>query len=124
MDIKQRPVKGVVIRPDCTYEELVLKELVDYQKAIDGFIEAVRLYNYDGEEIACAYVDEEGLLKKLSLNPLGSAISFLFGNHPYVMGSMVIVGKSDEEGYDTDIPEFILLLARNICAKADLDQTI
>jgi hypothetical protein len=111
----ERPVRGVVIRPDCTYEEVVFKQLTDYQKAIDGFITAVRFYSYDGVEVACGYVDDEGLLKKLPLNPLGSAISFLFGNSPYLAGNLIIVGKADAEGYDTDAPEYLLELVRNIC---------
>jgi hypothetical protein len=27
---------------------------------------------------------------------------------------MVLVGKSDDEGYDTDIPEYLLALIKNI----------
>ena len=111
----ERPVKGVIVRPDCTYEETVFKQLTDYQKAIDGFITAVRFYSYDGAEVACGYVDDEGLLKRLPLNPLGSAISFLFGNSPYLAGNLVIVGKADAEGYDTDAPDYLLELVRNIC---------
>jgi hypothetical protein len=110
-----KQIKGVVIKPDCTYDEVTLNDLPDYQKAVDGFIESVKLYNYDGEEVACAYVDEDGLNKRLSLNPLGSAISFLFGNTPYLMGNVLIVGKGDAEGYDTDIPEFLFKLTENIC---------
>jgi hypothetical protein len=119
-----KPVKGVVIRPDCSCEEITFKQLTDYQQAIDGFITAVRFYNYDGEEVACGYVDDEGLLKSKPLNPFGSAISFLFGNTPYLAGNLVIVGKADDEGYDTDIPEFLLDLVKSICARSVEDTIV
>jgi hypothetical protein len=115
----QKPVNGVVIRPDGTHTEALFKQLADYQGAIDGWITAVRLYDYNGQEIACAYVDDEGLLKNLPLNPMASALSFLFGNTPHLVGNAVIVGRSDDEGYDTDLPEFILTLVRNISAKQE-----
>lgn len=114
-----RNVKGIVIKPNGTHLEKVFKQLTDYQDALDGYIEAVRLYDYNGVEIACAYVDDEGLLKQLPLNPLGSAISFLFGNTPYLAGNMIVVGASDDEGYDTDIPEYISTLIKNISAKEE-----
>lgn len=114
-----KPVKGAVIRPDGTHEEKVFKQIADYQEAVDGWIDAIRLYDYNGVEVACAYVDDEGLLKSKPLNPMGSAISFLFGNTPYLVGNMVLVGKSDEEGYDTDIPDYLLTLIKNISAKEE-----
>jgi hypothetical protein len=116
---EQKPVVGVIINPDGTHDERLFKQPSDYQQAIDGWITAVRLYDYNGEEIACAYVDDEGLLKNLPLNPMASALSFLFGNTPHLVGNAVVVGKSDAEGYDTDLPEFILTLVRNISAKQE-----
>lgn len=116
---ERKPVQGIVIKPDGSHTEKVFKQLTDYQDAIDGYIEAVRLYDYNGLEVACAYVDDEGLLKHLPLNPLGSAISFLFGNTPYLTGNVVIVGKSNDEGNDTDIPEYLSTLIKNISAKQE-----
>ena len=109
-----KEVKGVVIYTDGCHEEKVFKQLEDYQAVVDGFIAGVHLYDYRGEEAGCAYVDDEGLLKNKTLNPLASAISFLFGNTPHLVGNMVLVGKSDGEGYDTDIPEYLLALIKNI----------
>ena len=109
-----KEVKGVVIYTDGCHEEKVFKQLSDYQAVVDGFIAGVHLYDYRGEEAGCAYVDDEGLLKNKTLNPLASAISFLFGNTPHLVGNMVLVGKSDDEGYDTDIPEYLLALIKNI----------
>lgn len=117
---EHKQAKGVVIRPDGTHEERLFKQLSDYQTAVQGVIDAVRLYDYNGRQVGCAYVDDEGLLKGLSMNPLGSAISFLFGNTPHLVGNIVIVGKSDDEGYDTDIPDYLLTLIQNISAKEEL----
>ena len=119
MSDEQKPVYGVVIRPDGTHTEQVFKQLSDYQQSIDGWITAVRLYDYNGEQIACAYVDDEGLLKNLPLNPMASALSFLFGNTPHLVGNAVIVGGKGGESYDTDLPDFILTLVRNISAKQE-----
>jgi hypothetical protein len=116
---ERKPVQGVVIKPDGSHTDKVFKQLTDYQDAVNGYIEAVRLYDYNGLEVACAYVDEEGLLKQLPLNPMGGALSFLFGNNPYLCGNMIIVGKCDDDGYDTDIPEYISTLIKNISAKQE-----
>jgi hypothetical protein len=37
-----------------------------------------------------------------------------------LVGNIVIVGKSDDEGYDTDIPDYLLTLIQNISAKEEL----
>jgi len=58
-----KSAKGVVIKPDGTHEEKVFKQLLDYQTSVNGIIDAVRLYDYNGVEVGCAYVDDEGLLK-------------------------------------------------------------
>ena len=42
--------KGVVIRPDGTHEERLFKQLSDYQTAVQGVIDAVRLYDYNAEK--------------------------------------------------------------------------
>jgi hypothetical protein len=114
-----KPINGVIIYPDGTHEERLFKQLDDYKDAIGGWITAVNLYDYNGMQIACAYVDDEGLLKELSLNPMAGALSFLFGNTPHLMGNAVLVGRVDDEGYNTDLPEFIVTLIKNISAKQD-----
>lgn len=116
---EQKPVKGVVINTDGTHEVRLFKQLSDYQQVFDGFINVVRLYDYNAAEAACMYVDDEGLLKGLTLNPMASALSFLFGNTPHLVGRAVIVGKTDDEGYDTDLPDYLLTLIQNISAKEE-----
>ena len=114
-----KEVNGVIIRADGTHEKKLFKQLRDYTEAVEGVIDAVRLYDYNGTEIGCMYVDDEGLLKNSALNPLASAISFLFGNTPHLVGNVAIVGKADDEGYDTDIPGYLLTLIENISAKQE-----
>ncbi len=114
-----KPVKGVVIRPDGTHEEKVFRQLSDYQEAVGGWIDAIRLYDYNATEIGNLYLDDEGLLKSQPLNPMASAISYLLGNTPHLVGSVILVGKSDGEGYDTDIPDYLLTLIQNISAKQE-----
>lgn len=114
-----KQVKGIVINTDGTHEERLFKQLSDYQQVFDGYITAVRLYDYNGADAASMYVDDEGLLKGLTLNPMASALSFLFGNTPHLVGRAIIVGKSDDEGNDTDLPEYLSTLIKNISAKEE-----
>lgn len=115
--MESKSVKGIVINTDGTHEERLFKQLSDYQQVFDGYITAVRLYDYNGADAASMYVDDEGLLKGLTLNPMASALSFLFGNTPHLVGRAIIVGKSDDEGNDTDLPEYLSTLIKNISAK-------
>jgi len=112
-----KKVKGIIINPDGTHEHMVFKQFKQYPEAIGGWIEAVRLYDYNGETAAMMYVDEEGLLKGLPLNPMAGALSFLFGNTPNLVGRVIVVGKTDNEGYDTDLPKYLEQLIQNISAK-------
>jgi hypothetical protein len=102
------------MRRDCLNNFPIIKQ--PYKELLMRFVYTITM----AEEVGCAYVDDEGLLKGLSMNPLGSAISFLFGNTPHLVGNIVIVGKSDGEGYDTDIPDYLLTLIKNISAKEEL----
>ncbi len=115
---KHPEVKGVVIYPDATHEVKVFKHLKDYQAAVGGYIESVRFYDYNADEVAQAYVNEEGWLNaEPTMNPLAGALSFLFGNNAMLAGNMVIMGKGDGNGYDTDIPDWLLTLIKQISAE-------
>ena len=111
-------VKGVLIFPDGTYEEKVFKQLSDYQSAVDGLIEPVRLFDGKGNDYATGYVNEEGLLQSLPLNTTASALSMLLGNNPMLVGNMIIVGTCDDEGYDTNINETLLNFIKDMCPLA------
>ena len=96
-------VKGVVIFSNGTYEEREFKQLKDLQDGVEGLIEPIRLYDGNGESYANAYVNDEGLLIGLPVNPMAGALSFLLGNNPMLVGNMVILGNTDDDGWDTDI---------------------
>lgn len=113
-----KQAKGVIIFSDGAHEERVFKQLGDYQAAVGGLIEAVRLYDGKGNEYATAYVNEEGLLIGLPMNPTAGALALLLGNNPMLVGNMVIVGTSDDEGYDKDINETLLNFIKEICPQA------
>lgn len=66
------------------------------QQCVGGLIDAVT--NHD--EGISGYVNDEGLLIGLPLNPIAS---ILFGR--YLVGDVVVCGAVDDDGNDTDVPE-------------------
>jgi hypothetical protein len=108
--------KGVVLYPDGTYEEKDFNGLKDMQDAVNGLIEIVHMYDYYGDEVLTGYVNEEGILLGLPLNTVASALSFMFGNNPMMLGNMIVLGKDDGEGNDTDIPQDITAFIKKVCA--------
>ena len=107
--------KGVVLYTDGTYEEKVFKQLSDMQAAVDGLIEPIAMRDFDGAGVCQGYVNEEGLLKGLSINTVASALSFMFGNSPTIVGNMIVLGLTDRHGNDTDIPKDILTFISHVC---------
>ena len=107
--------KGAVLYTDGTYEEKEFKQLSDMQAAVDGLIEPIGMYDFFGQGVCQGYVNEEGLLKELSFNGVASALSFMFGNAPKIVGNMIVVGMTDAEGNDTDIPQDILGFIKRVC---------
>jgi hypothetical protein len=51
----------------------------------------------------------------LTINTVASALSFMFGNTPNLVGNTIILGVTDEEGNDTDIPQDILDFIKRVC---------
>lgn len=110
-----REVKGIIIHPGSTFEHKVFKQLQDYQQVVDGLIEAVRLYDYTYEnEVATIYVNEEGRLIDLPMNAVAGGLSFLLNGEDFLVGNAIVVGASDEEGYDTDVPEWIVEFIKRV----------
>jgi len=107
-------VKGVVIYPSGEYEEKEFKQLSDYQAAVGGLIEIVKLFNGNGDDYATAYVNEEGRLLGHPLNGTASSLSFMLGNNPMLVGNMIIVGVDDGNGYDTNIDEGLLTFIKKV----------
>ena len=70
---------------------------------VGGYFDIARNYNKNIDAEVCAYVHDEGLIIGLPVNVLASMI---IGQ--YLVGDAVIVGKTDSEGYDTDVPNELL----------------
>ena len=107
--------KGVVLYTDGTYEEKEFKQLSDMQAAVGGLIEPIGMHDYYGSGVCQGYVNEEGLLQQLTLNSVASALSFMFGNSPTIVGNMIVLGLTDSHGNDTDIPQDILTFISRVC---------
>jgi hypothetical protein len=112
--------KGIVLYTDGTHEDKVFKQLSQYQTAVDGLIESVRMHDYYGAEVCNAYVNEEGILLNLPINPVASALSFMFGNRGQMVGNMIIVGNSDDDGNDTDIPDDIFAFIKRVSGNREI----
>jgi hypothetical protein len=107
--------KGVVLFTDGTFEEREFKQLSDMQAAVEGLIEPISMHDFYGAGVCQGYINEEGWQKELGMNTVASALSFMFGNAPMLVGNMIVLGVSDEEGNDTDIPEDILAFIKHVC---------
>jgi hypothetical protein len=93
-------LKVVIVDPDGTHRSTEIENsLGGFQAAIGGgYIEGVF-----GRE-ATVYVDEEGLLKNLPLNPLATLFAQrVLGMGVHLCGPALIVGPGDGEGNDTDV---------------------
>ncbi|AZN29358.1 DUF3846 domain-containing protein [Flaviflexus salsibiostraticola] len=86
-------------------EERQFVGLEDYQRAVDGWIEAVDVPDLG----VTIYINEEGLLRHLDFN---SRATFLWWHYvpearqqAMLVGNAVIVGMPDKNGDSTDVPE-------------------
>ena len=93
-------LKVVIVDPDGTHRSTEIENsLGGFQAAIGGgYIEGVF-----GRE-ATVYVDEEGLLKNLPLNPLATLFAQrILGAGVVLFGPALILGPSDNVGNDTPV---------------------
>ena len=99
-DFEPLPSNGilcVVVNADTSIEvKRVHDGLEDYQKIVGGYIEPVD-FTWNGRRMS-AYVNEEGMIHGLPINPLLSLITGV----PVLCGNGVIVGAPDGEGNTTD----------------------
>lgn len=104
--------KALVLTPqgEVTQLNLPQESLDTLQEAVGGYIEMVRvtpLYGF--------YANEEGLLTPgLEANPVASAFYRKIGGVTPIMGTVVFVGKTDAEGYDTDVPDHLEELLKGL----------
>jgi hypothetical protein len=115
-------IKGMVIYIDGTIETKEFNGLKDYQDIVGGYIESIPL-----TDDTDAYVNEDGKIlcqPNLFATFLAQVNSRL--NHgDYVAGNMIVVGKPDAEGKDTDVPDWVLEFASKINApEPTIDEVI
>jgi hypothetical protein len=84
--------RALRIDPDGTVTDITIDGLDSMQAVVGGLIEPIQFH--DGT----MYVNEEGLLESLPLNPVASK---LYGG--YVVGSALLLGNGDRHGNDTHI---------------------
>lgn len=90
----------VIVDPDGTARKTQIEnDLGAFQAVVDGYIEGIY------QEDFTVYVNEEGLYQRLPFN--NRVLEVLDWPHP-LLGTALIVGPADENGYDTDVPEHII----------------
>lgn len=81
----------IIIKPDGTIERSTLDKpatLEQLQKAVDGYIEPVRV-RFEGK-VRRAFVNEEGLLRGLPLNRTASKMALEYGYAMQLVGNLVM----------------------------------
>lgn len=104
-------IKAIVITPTELPKVVEVDQKNSYnqiKQIIGGWLEAIPI----GHD-AIAYIDEEGKIKAdcQPINAIATAIANIPGD--YIRGPMVIFGRADDEGNETDVPERLVNLIMN-----------
>ena len=103
--------RALVLLTNGNYKVVVLRDVEDYQKTVGGY---VQLLPTKDNNISC-YVNEEGTLKMMSINPWSRfliQIGVRMPNGASVVGNVVVLGGVNDDGDDTAVPDSIVKLAR------------
>lgn len=107
-----KPTSVLVVTPQGTVTRQVVSSLEDMQKIVGGYIELVSLPTVD------CFVNEEGIGLDLDVNPVMSRFikrelakvgRILLSTDGWVLGTVLVIGKCDEHGDETDCPEIDVL---------------
>lgn len=93
-------IKAVIVDPDGTVRSTEIENnLGSFQAVVGGYIEGVF------GRVATVYVNEEGLLRNLPMNPAATLFVNRILGHlgTRLFGTALIVGPDDGEGNDTDV---------------------
>lgn len=103
----KNPINAILIHTDGRTESVKLKTFSDFRTAVGGYVELVALPKMSHN----AYVNEEGKLKGLPHNPKAETIfranGARIGPADRIVGPVLIVGPTDNEGNDTDADELV-----------------
>lgn len=97
-------LKAVIVEPDGTRRVTDIEnDLASFQAVVSGYIEPV------SGRVATVYVNEEGLIRNLPLNPAATLFAQRFlGASVVLHGTALIVGPPDDEGVDTDVRQSVV----------------
>jgi hypothetical protein len=99
-------LKTVLIETNGKKSIVFYTSFAQMQKAVGGYIEAIPF------DIGTAYLNEEGIAKKLPVNPTATRLCKQFNVglaiSDQIRGNMIILGSPDSKGSETDIPESLL----------------
>lgn len=115
--------KGIRITWDGFYSDFEYSTIHELQDGVGGYFEAINLISIDGERMGTMWVNEMG---HGLINTPASAISFIFGGASTILGNVVVMGATDEDGNDTDINEGVRQIIEWSCisqAKWDAETT-
>ena len=103
--------KAIVIKTNGQVERSNMDSLKDLQKGVGGYIESLGV---DEDKYGvCVYCNEEGRVHELPINM--ACCMWLSQNGMYpaletpIHGDVVVVGKCDDDGNDTDVPEDLVI---------------
>lgn len=81
-----------------------------------GYLEAIYGWHPNGEWTC--YLDEEGKLKGLPVNERATVLAAQAGwagaMSDFLCGNAIFLGPADSEGYDTDVPDWLIEEARSL----------
>lgn len=82
----------------------------------NGYLEAISGWHPYGEWTC--YLDEEGKIKGLPLNEnatlLAAQAGWVGAMSDVLCGTAIFLGPADEDGYDTDVPDWLINEARSL----------
>lgn len=93
-------ITAVIVDPDGTVRKAQIENsLGAFQAVVGGYIEGV----FDPDHTV--YLNEDGMSLRL---PVNQRITEHLDWPRSLLGTALIVGPADEEGYDTDVPDHII----------------
>lgn len=108
-------MKAFCITADSTTDIIDIEDSTEaFRQAVGGYVELIGLFSLPGR-LTHAYIDDEGKLKRKSINHMASAVAHQFGTiheHDMIYGTMIIL-EDDGEGGEADITEEPLRVLRS-----------
>ena len=95
-------LKGILVKSNGDYQVIDYEDSLDtLQRIVDGYIEYVNI-----DDGICMIVNEEGLLRGLDYNEIGS----MFYRGPLIVGDILIVGTKNGENISLSDNQIEMLL--------------